>query len=137
MSTRLMWLSARSGNTFMVAGGSVAKVCEAFVSQVHAAGVEAEVDWGEAQVAMAGVCDAGSTCFTCARVTPARRSRWRSRTALSRRSWRLMSQAFDWFGGVFGLLRYDNLALAVKQVLRGRRRVRVRPVHRVALALSL
>ena len=32
-------------------------------------------------------------------------------------------QAFDWFGGVFGLLRYDNLTSAVKQVLRGRRRV--------------
>src|ERR1017187_7391513 len=31
--------------------------------------------------------------------------------------------AFDWFGGVFGLLRYDNLGSAVKQVLRGRRRV--------------
>jgi hypothetical protein len=30
---------------------------------------------------------------------------------------------FDWFGGVFGLLGYDNLASAVKQVLRGRRRV--------------
>jgi hypothetical protein len=26
-----------------------------FVSQVHAAGVEAEVDWGEVHVAMAGV----------------------------------------------------------------------------------
>ncbi len=32
-------------------------------------------------------------------------------------------QAFDWFGGVFGLVRYDNLASAVKQVLRGRERV--------------
>jgi hypothetical protein len=31
--------------------------------------------------------------------------------------------AFDWFGGVFGLVRYDNLASAVKQVLRGRQRV--------------
>ena len=28
------------------------------------------------------------------------------------------AQAFDWFGGVFGLVRYDNLASAVKQVLR-------------------
>ncbi len=32
-------------------------------------------------------------------------------------------EAFDWFGGVFGLVRYDNLKSAVKQVLRGRRRV--------------
>ena len=31
--------------------------------------------------------------------------------------------AFDWFGGVFGEVRYDNLGSAVKKVLRGRRRV--------------
>ena len=31
--------------------------------------------------------------------------------------------AFDWFGGVFAMVRYDNLGSAVKQVLRGRRRV--------------
>ena len=31
----------------------------------------------------------GSICFTCGRVTLVRRSRWRSRTAPSRRSWRL------------------------------------------------
>src|SRR5271169_6190202 len=30
--------------------------------------------------------------------------------------------AFDFFGGVFGLLRYDNLKSAVKKVLRGHRR---------------
>ncbi len=31
--------------------------------------------------------------------------------------------AFRWFGAVFHTLRYDNLALAVKKVLKGRRRV--------------
>ena len=31
--------------------------------------------------------------------------------------------AFEFFGGVFGLVRYDNLGSAVKRVLRGRRRV--------------
>ena len=31
--------------------------------------------------------------------------------------------AFDWFGGVFAEVRYDNLGSAVKKVLRGRRRV--------------
>jgi hypothetical protein len=30
--------------------------------------------------------------------------------------------AFDWFGGVFAEVRYDNLGSAVKKVLRGRRR---------------
>jgi hypothetical protein len=32
-------------------------------------------------------------------------------------------EAFNFFGGVFALIRYDNLRSAVKQVLRGRRRV--------------
>jgi transposase len=30
-------------------------------------------------------------------------------------------QAFAWFGGIFGTVRYDNLKSAVKQVLKGRR----------------
>jgi len=33
------------------------------------------------------------------------------------------AQAFGWFGGVFSEARYDNLTSAVKQVLKGRRRV--------------
>ena len=32
-------------------------------------------------------------------------------------------EAFDWFGGVFERIRFDNLTSAVKQVLKGRRRV--------------
>jgi len=32
-------------------------------------------------------------------------------------------EAFEWFGGVFERVRFDNLTSAVKQVLRGRRRV--------------
>ena len=32
-------------------------------------------------------------------------------------------EAFEWFGGVFAQIRYDNLKSAVKQVLKGRRRV--------------
>ena len=31
--------------------------------------------------------------------------------------------AFDWFGGVFAEVSYDNFGSAVKKVLRGRRRV--------------
>ena len=33
------------------------------------------------------------------------------------------AHAFSWFGGVFAEVRYDNLKSAVKQVLKGRRRV--------------
>ena len=32
-------------------------------------------------------------------------------------------QAFEWFGGVFPEIRFDNLSSAVKKVLKGRRRV--------------
>jgi hypothetical protein len=46
MSTPSMLLSARSGSTFIVAGGSAARGVQAFVPQVHVAGVESEVDWG-------------------------------------------------------------------------------------------
>ena len=35
----------------------------------------------------------------------------------------LHAQAFEWFGGVFASLRFDNLKSAVKKVLKGRRRV--------------
>jgi transposase len=95
---------------------------EAFVPQVHAAGVEAEVDWGEAHVAMAGTqrrvylfhmraCHSGAA-FAMAFPHCSQQAFLEAHV-----------EAFDWFGGVFGLLRYDNLTSAVKQVLRGRRRV--------------
>jgi transposase len=95
---------------------------QAFVPQVHGAGVEAEVDWGEAQVALAGVasrvylfhmraCHSGAA-FAMAFPHCSQQAFLEAHV-----------EAFDWFGGVFGLLRYDNLASAVKQVLRGRRRV--------------
>jgi len=76
MSTRLMWPSARSGNTFMVAGASVAKASR-------------------------------RSCRRCTRRA------WRPRSTGARRRSR-------WSGLRPG---YDNLASAVKQVLRGRRRV--------------
>src|SRR5664280_28494 len=95
---------------------------QAFVPQVHAAGVEAEVDWGEAHVAMAGTqrrvylfhmraCHSGAA-FAMAFPHCSQQAFLEAHV-----------EAFDWFGGVFGLLRYDNLTSAVKQVLRGRRRV--------------
>jgi transposase len=94
---------------------------QAFVPQVHEAGVEAEIDWGEAQVAMAGVssrvylfhmraCHSGAA-FAMAFPHCSQQAFLEAHV-----------EAFDWFGGVFHLLRYDNLASAVKQVLRGRRR---------------
>jgi transposase len=94
---------------------------EVFVPQIHQAGMEAEVDWGQAEVLLAGRLTTVQLffmrpCFSGAGFCMAFR--------------RCMQQAFleghvqalGWFGGVFGLIRYDNLSSAVKLVLRGRRR---------------
>jgi transposase len=94
---------------------------DVFVPQIHQAGMEAEVDWGEAQVKLAGAtvtvqlfylrpCFSGAGfCMAFARCT--------QQAFLEGHV-----EAFSWFGGVFGLVRYDNLSSAVKLVLRGRRR---------------
>ena len=95
---------------------------DAFVPQVHLPGAEAEVDWGEAEVLIAGqrvtvglflmrACYSGATFVL----------------AFERQSQQAFLEAhveaFRFFGGVFERVRYDNLRAAVKQVLRGRRRV--------------
>jgi hypothetical protein len=45
--------------------------------------------------------------------------------------------AFAYFGGVFRILRYDNLKSAVKKILRGHPTGRNRAVHRFSLALGI
>jgi transposase len=92
-----------------------------FVPQIHQAGMEAEVDWGEAQVVLAGrpvkvhlfylrACFSGAAfCMAFRRCT--QQAFLEAHVA-----------ALEWFGGVFALVRYDNLSSAVKLVLRGRRR---------------
>jgi transposase len=95
---------------------------EAFVPLVHDPGREAEVDWGEADVVIAGVgrrvhlflmraCFSGA-CFAVAFTRETQQAFLEAHVC-----------AFEWFGGVFEVVRYDNLGAAVKQVLRGRRRV--------------
>jgi transposase len=98
------------------------KVREVFVPQSYEWGGEAQVDWYEAAVDLDG-----------------------ERTVLHVFSMRSMASggafhvaylhatqqafleahelAFRYFGGLFHLLRYDNLASAVKKILRGRQRV--------------
>ena len=88
---------------------------------VHEPGVEAEVDWGEAEVVIAGQrCRVYlflmRACFSGAGFV----------IAFERESQQAFLEAhveaFEFFGGVFAVVRYDNLRSAVKQVLRGRRR---------------
>ena len=94
----------------------------AMVPLVHDPGIEAEVDWGEAFVILRGertkvyvfhmrACHSGGAFAM----------------AFQRESQQAFLEAhvhaFEWFGGTFGLIRYDNLKAAVQKVLRGRRRV--------------
>jgi len=115
---------------------------EAYVPQIHHPGAEAEVDWGEASVIM--------------RDTPITIGLFYLRACHSGAAYvgafpRMTQQAFleghaeafDHFGGVFSLIRYDNLRSAVKLVLRGRRRVEadrftaMRSHYRFASAFTL
>ena len=101
-------------------GLGVGEVC---VPLSHEPAAEAEVDWGEAQVVIAGVlirvflfvmrsCFSGA-CFVQAHTRCTQQAFLEGHVA-----------AFEFFGGVFGTaIRYDNLTSAVKTVLRGRRRV--------------
>ena len=95
---------------------------DAFVPQLHLPGVEAEVDWGEAEALIAGqrlrvgiflmrACYSGAA-FVIAFERQTQQAFLEAHV-----------EAFRFFGGVFELVRYDNLRSAVKQVLRGRRRV--------------
>lgn len=95
---------------------------EAYVPQIHHPGAEAEVDWGEATVIMRSVpiqiglfylraCHSGAAFVGAF-------PRMTQQAFLEGHA-----EAFDHFGGVFSLIRSDNLRSAVKLVLRGRRRI--------------
>ena len=97
-------------------------VGEVFVPQVHAPGVGAEADWGEALVDLAGVRTTVHLFVMRASFSGAAFCQ-ASLVATQQAFLELHVEAFDWFGGVFEEVRFDNLSSAVKQVLRGRRRV--------------
>jgi transposase len=91
---------------------------ETFVPQHYVCGHEAQVDWYEA-VAEIGGERRVLQVFTMRSMA--------SGGAFHRAYWRATQQAFleghelafHYFGGGFQVLRYDNLTLAVKRVLRG------------------
>jgi transposase len=98
------------------------EVGEAFVPLVSEPGVEAEVDWGQASVLVRGAptvvhlfvmraCYSGAA-FVMAFERETQQAFLEGHVA-----------ALEWFGGVFDVVRYDNLKAAVAQVLKGRRRV--------------
>jgi transposase len=97
-------------------------VGEVFVPQVHAPGVEAEVDWGDADVVLAGVLATVHLFVMRASFSGAVFCQ-ASLVETQQAFLELHVQAFEWFGGVFAKVRFDNLKSAVKKVLKGRRRV--------------
>jgi transposase len=95
---------------------------EAYVPQVHEPGAEAEVDWGEATVIMrASPIEVGLFYLRSAHAGGAFVSPFPAMTQQAFLEGH--AEAFEFFGGVFQTIRYDNLTSAVKLVLRGRRRV--------------
>jgi transposase len=97
-------------------------VGQAFCPQVHDPGVTGEVDWGEAKILLAGVlADVGlflmRACFSGAGFVQA------FETQSQQAFFEGHVAAFEFFGGVFQTIRYDNLKAAAKSTLRGRKRV--------------
>ena len=97
-------------------------VGEVFVPLISDAGDEAEVDWGEATVLLRGepvvvhlfemrACFSGAA-FVIAFGDETQQAFLEGHV-----------RALEWHGGVFDLIRYDNLKSAVVRVLKGRRRV--------------
>lgn len=97
-------------------------VGQVFVPQAHTPARTAEVDWGQALVELAGSpvtvhVFVMRSCFSGAAFSMA------SPVETQQAFLEGHALAFDWFGGVFEEVRYDNLGSAVKKVLRGRKRV--------------
>ena len=101
---------------------ALGEVGEVFVPLISEAGVEAEVDWGQAKILLRGElvdvhlflmrpCFSGAS-FVIAFECETQQAFLEGHVA-----------ALEWFGGVFDLVRYDNLKAAVARVMKGRRRV--------------
>jgi transposase len=94
---------------------------EVMVPQTHPLGAEAEVDWGDVRFVLDGVLTVGSL-FVMRLSASAKTFR---RVYLSESQDVFLDahvRGFEFFGGVPGRVRYDNLKTAVVKVLKGRDR---------------
>jgi transposase len=98
------------------------KVREVFVPQSYEWGGEAQVDWYEATASLEGE-RAVLQVFSMRSMASGGAFHVAYRHATQQAFLEAHELAFRYFGGVFRLLRYDNLASAVKKILRGRQRV--------------
>ncbi len=94
---------------------------ETFVPQSYAWGQEAQVDWHEAWADLGGE-RTRLQVFAMRPVASGAAFHRACRHATQQAFLEAHERAFDHFGGVFRLLRYDNLASAVRKILRGHRR---------------
>jgi transposase len=94
---------------------------EIYVAQSYSWGGEAQVDWYKAYAELAG--DLTKLQVFCMRSMASGGAFHRAyRSATQQAFLEGHERAFRHFGGVFRLLRYDNLTSAVRKVLRGRLR---------------
>ena len=94
---------------------------EVFIPQHYEYGAEAQVDWYEATVELGG--ERQVLQFFCLRAAASGAAFHRAyRRATQSAFLEAHESAFEYFGGVFKRLRYDNLKAAVKRVLRGSHR---------------
>ena len=94
---------------------------ETFVPQSYAWGVEAQADWYEA-VAELGEEPVTLQVFTMRSMASGAAFHRAYHHATQQAFLEAQQLAFHYFGGVFQRVRYDNLTLAVKKILRGFRR---------------
>ena len=94
---------------------------ETFVPQSYALGQEAQVDWYEAWADLGG--ERTKVQIFALRSMASGAAFHRAYLHATQQAFlEAHEQAFEYFGGVFRLLRYDNLASAVRKILRGYRR---------------
>jgi transposase len=132
-TARRIWNRLRTEHGFTGAESTVRRVVgqrrralgasgAAFVPLTHAPGEEAEVDWSEADVLFPW----GLTRVQFFQMRACHSGR-EFNIAFPRQTQQAFLEAhvaaFEYFGGVFKTVRYDNLKSAVTKVLRGRRRV--------------
>jgi transposase len=95
---------------------------EVFVPQSYHWGQEAQVDWYEATVRLAG--QAQKLYIFAMRSMASGDAFHRAYTHATQQALlEAHEKAFDYFGGVFRTNRYDNMSLLVKKILRGYQRV--------------
>lgn len=101
---------------------------QTYVPQHYVCGVEAQVDWYEATAVVAGERETFQV-FVMRSMASGGAFHRAYRRSTQQAFLEAHELAFQHFGGVFQRVRYDNLTLAVKKVLRGSRRVETERFH--------